>query len=90
MALYRFNILLASGLAKAMNLTSNFTSLVTFALLGHIDWLLGLTMGVCLMAGAYVGAHSAIRFGAPFIRPLFILVVTILAGKLAYDAWWVG
>lgn len=42
------------------------------------------------MAGAYVGAHSAIRFGAPFIRPLFILVVTILAGKLAYDAWWVG
>ena len=90
MALYRFNILLASGLAKAMNLTSNFTSLVTFAVLGHIDWLLGLTMGVCLMAGAYVGAHSAIRFGAPFIRPLFILVVTILAGKLAYDAWWVG
>ncbi|WP_181714689.1 sulfite exporter TauE/SafE family protein [Vibrio tarriae] len=90
MALYRFNILLASGLAKAMNLTSNFTSLVTFALLGHIDWLLGLTMGVCLMVGAYVGAHSAIRFGAPFIRPLFILVVTILAGKLAYDAWWVG
>ncbi|KQA27529.1 membrane protein [Vibrio metoecus] len=90
MALYRFNILFASGLAKAMNLTSNLTSLVTFAILGHIDWLLGLTMGLCLMVGAFVGAHSAIRFGAPFIRSLFVLVVTLLAGKLAYDAWWIG
>ena len=89
MALYRLNILLASGLAKAMNFTSNLTSLITFAILGHIDWVLGLTMGVCLMAGAFVGAHSAIRFGAKFIRPVFVTVVSILAVKLAYDAWFV-
>ncbi|CAH0526423.1 sulfite exporter TauE/SafE family protein [Vibrio hippocampi] len=87
MALYKVNILLASGLAKAMNFTSNFTSLVTFALLGHINWVLGLTMGVCLMAGAYIGAHSAIRFGAKFIRPIFVSVVSVLAIKLAFDAW---
>ncbi|MDG2784832.1 TSUP family transporter, partial [Vibrio parahaemolyticus] len=90
MALYRLNILLASGLAKAMNFTSNFTSLITFAFLGHINWVLGLTMGVCLMAGAFVGAHSAIRFGSKFIRPVFVTVVSILAIKLAYDAWFVG
>ncbi len=89
MALYRLNILLASGLAKAMNFTSNFTSLVTFAILGHIDWVLGLTMGVCLMAGAFVGAHSAIHFGAKFIRPVFVTVVSVLAVKLAYDAWFI-
>ncbi|SEG28967.1 TSUP family transporter [Vibrio hangzhouensis] len=87
MALYRLNILFASGLAKAMNFTSNFTSLVTFAVLGHINWVLGLTMGVCLMAGAYIGAHSAIRFGAKFIRPIFVSVVSVLAIKLAYEAW---
>ncbi|WP_117233256.1 sulfite exporter TauE/SafE family protein [Vibrio maerlii] len=90
MAIYKINILLASGLAKAMNFTSNFTSLVTFAVLGHINWMLGLTMGVCLMAGAYVGAHSAIKFGAKFIRPVFITVVSILAVKLAYEAWFVN
>ncbi|WP_086984539.1 sulfite exporter TauE/SafE family protein [Vibrio aphrogenes] len=87
MALYRMNILLSSGVAKAMNFTSNFTSLVTFAILGHINWVLGLTMGLCLMAGAYVGAHSAIRFGAAFIRPVFIIVVSVMALKLAYEAW---
>ncbi len=90
MALYRLNILLASGLAKAMNFTSNLTSLVTFAVLGHINWVLGLTMGLCLMAGAFFGAHSAIRFGSKFIRPVFVTVVSILAIKLAYDAWFVG
>jgi len=36
MALYKLNILLASGLAKAMNFTSNITSLVMFAFLGHM------------------------------------------------------
>lgn len=87
MAIYKMNILLSSGLAKAMNFTSNFTSLITFAILGHINWVLGLTMGVCLMAGAYFGAHSAIRFGAKFIRPVFISVVSVLAIKLAFDAW---
>ncbi|EHH2447537.1 TSUP family transporter [Vibrio vulnificus] len=89
MALYKLNILLASGLAKAMNFTSNITSLVMFALLGHINWGLGLIMGICLMAGAFVGAHSAIRFGAKFIRPVFVTVVSILAIKLAYEAWFV-
>lgn len=89
MAIYKMNILLSSGLAKAMNFTSNFTSLVTFALLGHINWVLGLTMGVCLMVGAYVGAHSAIRFGAKFIRPVFVTVVSIISIKLGYEAWFV-
>ncbi|MGL0818163.1 TSUP family transporter [Vibrio vulnificus] len=89
MALYKLNILLASGLAKAMNFTSNITSLVMFAFLGHINWGLGLIMGVCLMAGAFVGAHSAIRFGAKFIRPVFVTVVSVLAMKLAYEAWFV-
>lgn len=73
-----------------MNFTSNFTSLITFAILGHINWVLGLTMGVCLMAGAYVGAHSAIRFEQSSYLPVFITVVVVLAGKLAFDAWFVS
>ncbi len=70
-----------------MNFTSNVTSLITFIVLGHINFALGLTMGVCLMLGAYIGAHSAIRFGAKFIRPVFVTVVIVLAVKLAWQAW---
>ncbi len=87
MMLYKLNILLASGVAKAMNFTSNITSLVTFIYLGHVNWFLGLSMGGCIMVGAVIGAHTAIHFGAKFIRPIFISVVMIIAVKLAVEAW---
>ncbi|EKE68737.1 TSUP family transporter [Gallaecimonas xiamenensis] len=87
LALYKLDILHASGVARTMNFISNATSLVTFAILGHIHWGLGLAMGAALMVGAFLGAHSAIRFGGKFIRPVFITVVLIMAAKLAWEAW---
>lgn len=85
--LYKMNILLSSGVARSMNFVSNFFSLITFIYLGYINWWIGISMGMFLMVGAYCGAHSAIKFGNRFIRPIFTLVVTIMAVKLAYDAW---
>lgn len=87
MALYKLDILLASGVARTMNFVSNACSLLTFFYLGHINIALGMGMGLFLMLGAYIGAHSAIRFGASFIRPVFITVVLLIALKLAYQAW---
>jgi len=85
--LYKMNLLLSSGVARAMNFVSNVVSLVTFIVLGHVNFAVGLVMGGFLMLGAYSGAHSAIRFGNKFIRPVFTLVVSVMAVKLAYDAW---
>lgn len=87
MRLYKLNILLASGVAKSMNFVSNFTSLLVFIYFGQVDWLIGLIMGSSLMLGSYIGAHSAIYFGAKFIRPLFIFIVMIMALNLGYNAW---
>jgi uncharacterized protein len=87
MRLYKLNILLASGVAKSMNFTSNFTALLVFIYFEQVNWIIGLTMGCCLMLGAYIGAHSAIHFGAKFIRPIFIVIVMIMALKLGYNAW---
>lgn len=87
MRLYKLNILLSSGVAKSMNFTSNFTSLLIFIYFGQVNWVIGFTMGSCLMLGAFIGAHSAIHFGAKFIRPIFILIVMIMALKLGYNAW---
>ncbi|MEI6897349.1 MAG: TSUP family transporter [Psychromonas sp.] len=85
--LYKLNILLSSGVAKSMNFVSNFTSLLTFIYFGQVNWMIGLMMGGCLMLGAYIGAHSAIHFGAKFIRPIFIVIVMIMALNLGYSAW---
>ncbi|NVK24315.1 MAG: TSUP family transporter [Gammaproteobacteria bacterium] len=85
--LYKINLLLSSGLARAMNFVSNIFSLFAFIYLGHVNFVLGIIMGVFLMAGAYTGAHSAIKLGNRFIRPVFVTVVTIMTLKLGYDAW---
>ncbi len=87
MALYRINLLLTCGVARTMNFISNGFSLVAFIALGHVNFTLGIAMGLCLMAGAWLGAHSAIKFGSRFIRPMFICVVIAIALRLAWQAW---
>jgi uncharacterized membrane protein YfcA len=80
--LYKQSLLQASGVARAMNFLSNFSSLVTFAILGQVDWILGIMMGVFLLSGAWLGAHLAIMKGARLIKPIFITVVICISIKL--------
>lgn len=86
-ALYKINIMLSCGLARSTNFVSNACSLLTFLYLGYVNVILGLAMGVFIMAGAWVGAHSAIKFGGKFIRPVFITIVILMSANLAYQAW---
>ena len=39
------------------------------------------------MAGAFIGAKTAIKGGAKFIRPVFITVVLGLTVRLAWQHW---
>jgi hypothetical protein len=87
MAVFHLDLVRASGVARYMNFVSNAVSLATFAALGLVDWPVGLAVGGVLMAGAWVGAHTAIRFGATVIRPVFVVVVLVIAGKLAWESW---
>ncbi len=85
--LYKIEILLSCGLARFTNFISNFCSLLTFIYLGHVNFVLGISMGIFIMFGAWVGAHWAIKFGSKFIRPVFITVVIIMSMNLGYKAW---
>ena len=82
MKVFGLDLVAAAGVARFMNFISNITALLTFMVLGNIDYTIGLTMGVALMVGAFIGAHGAIRYGAPFIRPVFLAVVLLMAGRL--------
>ena len=82
MKLFRLDLVAAAGVARFMNFISNLTALLTFVVFGNIDYAIGLSMGALLMLGSFAGAHSAIRYGAPFIRPVFLSVVLLMAGRL--------
>lgn len=87
MLLYPIDLLRASGVARSMNFVSNAMALVVFIFAGQVAWLLGISMGLALMAGAFLGARTAIHGGAKFIRPVFILVVLALTARLAWQHW---
>lgn len=79
----------ATGLTKLLNLTSNIASVIVFALGGQVVWLLGLCMALGSITGAWLGAHSATRFGAKLIRPLMVTASLGLTGKLIWG-WFAG
>jgi hypothetical protein len=85
--MYPLDLLRASGVARSMNFVSNAMALAVFISTGQVLWMLGLGMGLALMLGAYLGAHSAIRGGAKFIRPVFLSVVLALTARLVWQHW---
>ena len=83
--IYGFDFVRASGNAKAMNFTSNFTSLILFAINGKIYYLMGIPMAIFMVLGASVGSKLAIKEGAKFIRPIFITMSILVAVKMFYE-----
>lgn len=81
------SFLAASATAKIVNLGTNIAALIVFGLTGSVLWLLGLLMGACNLAGAIIGARTAIARGSGFVRAVFLVVVALLILRLAWDIW---
>ena len=80
-----FAVLKATAHTKLLNFSSNFGSLLVFALYGAPLWGLGLSMGVAQIIGARVGSGIAMRVGARVIKPLLVVTSTLLAGRLLWQ-----
>src|SRR3954452_6570057 len=84
-ALRGFGLTRATAIAKLVNLASAVATLLLFAVAGHILWLLGLCMAAGAMAGGWLGSHSALRCGAPLIRPLLVTTSVTLTARLLWS-----
>ena len=74
----------ATSMTKLFNFTSNVASVIVFAAGGHILWLLGLCMAAGAMLGGWLGSHTALKFGAPLIRPLLVLISLGMTARLLW------
>ena len=74
-----------SATAKIANLVTNLSAIVVFGLSGSVLWALGLMMGAANLVGGFLGARTAIARGSTFVRKVFLVVLTGLIIKLAYD-----
>ncbi|MGL5988459.1 sulfite exporter TauE/SafE family protein [Cetobacterium sp.] len=81
--IFKFDFISSSGNSKFLNLASNIASVLAFMYYGKINYVAALAVGVFMLFGASVGAKVAITRGTKFIRPVFLVVTTIVTLKMA-------
>ncbi len=82
-----YDFLNASVSAKLLNLATNVSALILFALKGHIWWHFMVPLAIANVAGSMLGTYMALRHGTGFVRTIFIVVVGALILKTGYDAF---
>jgi uncharacterized membrane protein YfcA len=80
-----YGFLQASAIAKVTNLATNVGALLVFVPHGAPLWGLGLLMAAANVAGGWTGARTASTRGSGFVRGVFLVVVTLLIVRLAWD-----
>ena len=75
----------ASALSKIANFTTNLAALSFFIPTGHVLFMVGAMMAVANIAGSIVGVKLAFKYGSGFIRILFLILVSLLICRIAYQ-----
>lgn len=83
--LAKIDVRTASGNVKLVNLSSNIGALVTSLTAGKVLVPLGLTAAVFAIAGQYIGAGLALKNGSKIVRPVILVVLILLAGKVLLE-----
>ena len=73
----------AAGVTKVLNLSSNLSALLTFLISGNVYYSLGLVSGLFCIAGHSIGSALVVKGGRQVVRPVILIVLCILFGKLA-------
>lgn len=84
-AVFGFDFPHAAGNGKILNFTSNIVSIILFAASGRVMYAVGIPMALCMILGAWVGTHLAIKKGATFIKPIFLGIAGLLVIKLIWQ-----
>jgi len=77
-ALLRFDLVMANGNAKIINLSSNLGSLVTFLIGGHVVFQLAIPAAIFGILGNVIGSSLAIKIGSKIIKPILVGVLALL------------
>ncbi|MCD8351332.1 MAG: TSUP family transporter [Planctomycetaceae bacterium] len=79
------DLLTACGNTKIVNFASNIAAVFTFIGSGHIDYRIGAPCAACFILGSLTGTRLAIKNGSRIIRPMIIVVITMLLIKVLVD-----
>ena len=81
----KIDVRTASGNVKLVNLSSNLGALVTSLMAGKVIIPIGLLAAGFAIAGQYIGAGLALKNGSKIVRPVILVVLLLLAGKIVLE-----
>lgn len=87
---FSFDFLHASAATKLVNAATNLAAILMLASLGQINWTLGFAMMIANIAGSQFGSRLAIKHGSAFVRKAFLVIVTVLILKSAWNAYFIN
>ena len=74
-----------TGTFAIIAFASNYASLFTYLSSGLVVFPVGIPCAISNIVGNIIGSHFALRKGAKFIRPMMLVVLVLLLGKLITD-----
>lgn len=83
--LAKMDVRTASGNVKLVNLSSNIGALATSLIAGKVLVPIGLLAAVFSTAGQYIGAGLALKNGSRIVRPVILVVLSLLTGKVLLE-----
>jgi uncharacterized membrane protein YfcA len=84
---FGFDFLAASAAGKVVNLGSNSAAAFYFAFTDQILYKAAIPMGLASVAGATLGSRLALARGIRLIRVFFLVIVSALIARLAWDTF---
>ncbi|WP_180047351.1 TSUP family transporter [Acinetobacter sp. YH12117] len=78
----------ASALSKIANFMTNLAALSFFIPTGHVLFMVGAMMALANITGSLVGVRLAFKYGSGFIRIVFLVLVSVLIVRMAYQMFW--
>ena len=85
--IFGFDFLHASAAAKIINVATNLAAISFFVPGGYFLPLAAVVMACANVLGSLIGTHLALRHGSGFVRRIFLVVVTLLIGRFAWDTF---
>lgn len=82
LAVWSMNFVRGTGSAMVINLMTNLAAVLSFLWMGVVDLPKGIIASAGVAIGAHAGASLAATKGVRAIKPLVVIVTTIVVGKL--------
>lgn len=84
---FGFDFLHASAASKVVNVATNLAAIGYFVPNGFYIPVLAVVMATANIGGSFIGTHLALRHGSGFVRKVFLIVVSALIVKFAWDTF---